>query len=41
MKLKIMTFNLRVRVESDGVNCFDNRREKIFSVIDSEKPDLI
>ena len=41
MRLKVMTFNLRVRVESDGANCFDNRREKIVSLIEGERPDVI
>lgn len=41
IKLKIMTFNLRVRVKADGVNIFDNRRDKIFNLIQREEPDVI
>lgn len=39
--MKVMTFNLRVENGNDGVNCFDNRKEKIVSVIRREAPDLI
>lgn len=41
INLKVMTFNLRVRSERDGVNIFDNRREKILDVICREQPDII
>ncbi len=41
MKIKVMTFNLRVRSEGDGNNIFDLRREKILGVIQREAPDLI
>ncbi|MBE6602155.1 MAG: hypothetical protein E7637_06620 [Ruminococcaceae bacterium] len=41
IKLKIMTFNLRVRSERDGINIFDNRRDKILDVIRREEPDVI
>ena len=40
-KLKVMTFNLRIRVIADGKNYFDNRREKILQTIERESPDLI
>ena len=40
-KIKVMTFNLRVRTEKDGKNCFDFRKEKILDVIARENPDLI
>lgn len=36
-----MTFNLRIRVEADGINCFDNRRPRIIETIRTEAPDLI
>ena len=36
-----MTFNLRIRVEQDGKNCFDFRRERILETIFREQPDLI
>ena len=39
--IKVMTFNLRVRVEKDGKNCFDFRRERILRVIERENPDVI
>lgn len=39
--IKVMTFNLRVRTPKDGINFFDNRRDRILSVIDREKPDVI
>ena len=41
IKIKVMTFNLRVRVEGDQNNCFDFRKEKILRVIREEAPDLI
>lgn len=41
IKIKVMTFNLRVRVEADKNNCFDFRKEKILRVIREEAPDLI
>ena len=40
-KLKVMTFNLRIRVISDGKNYFDHRREKIRDMIARENPDVI
>ncbi len=39
--IKVMTFNLRIRVEADGKNCFDYRKDKILDVINRESPDLI
>ncbi|MBR2354186.1 MAG: endonuclease/exonuclease/phosphatase family protein [Clostridia bacterium] len=41
MNIKVMTFNLRVPAESDGVNYFPNRKERILSCIAKEDPDLI
>ena len=41
IKLKVMTFNLRVRATVDGNNIFDNRRDKILNLIQSEAPDVI
>ncbi|MBQ9784766.1 MAG: endonuclease/exonuclease/phosphatase family protein [Clostridia bacterium] len=41
MELKMMTFNLRCRVEADGANCFDYRRDKILALIEREAPDVI
>lgn len=40
-KIKAMSFNLRIRVEADGANFFDNRCPKILEVIKREAPDLI
>lgn len=40
-KLKVCTFNLRVRVENDGINVFDNRKPRVIEAIQSEAPDLI
>ncbi len=41
VKIKVMTFNLRVRVKSDGVNFFDNRLSRVIETIEDESPDLI
>ncbi len=41
MQLKIMTFNLRVDAEIDGINRFPNRADRILETIRTEKPDLI
>ena len=40
-KIKVMTFNLRIRVPGDGNNYFDNRTGKILNLINTEAPDLI
>ena len=39
--LKVMTFNLRRRKESDGVNIWDNRREAAAEVVRKHAPDII
>ncbi len=41
MKIKLMTFNLRIAVASDGINAFDNRKERIKETIMYERPDVI
>lgn len=41
MKLKVFTFNLRVNVESDGINAFPNRKERILNTVHEYQPDLI
>lgn len=41
VEVKIMSFNIRLRVERDGANCLDNRREKLIAVIRNEAPDMI
>ena len=40
-KLKVMSFNLRVEADIDGINHLDNRKGKILDVISNEAPDLI
>lgn len=40
-KMKVMSFNLRVPAADDGINYFDNRKERILEVLRREKPDLI
>ena len=40
-QIKVMTFNLRVRTDKDGINCFDFRRARILEVIETENPDVI
>lgn len=41
MSIKVMSFNLRVRVEADGANFFDLRCPKILSMLEAESPDVI
>ncbi len=41
MKIKVMTFNLRIPVMADGDNYFFNRKERILACIKEEKPDVI
>ena len=41
IKLKVMTFNLRVPAEVDGPNQFHLRQEKIIALIERETPDVI
>ena len=41
MKIKVMSFNLRVDGGGDGINNFSNRGEKIIRMIRSETADLI
>ena len=41
MKIKVMTFNLRCKNGGDGINSFDNRKEKILTAINNELPDII
>ena len=40
-QLKIMSFNIRTACESDGINYFFNRFDRITEVLDREKPDVI
>jgi len=41
MKLKIMTFNLRIHVESDGDNAWPNRTEAVAKTIRKHDPGII
>lgn len=41
MQLKVMTFNLRMDTEKDGINDFPNREPRVLETIRKEKPDLI
>ena len=41
MKLKIMSFNVRVNTDADGINSFTNRRCRVKECIMNEKPDII
>ena len=41
MKLKVMTFNLRIRTKGDGEYLFDFRQPYILDAIRSEAPDVI
>lgn len=41
MKIKVVTFNLRMESESDGKNYFFNRAPLILEKIRAEKPDII
>jgi endonuclease/exonuclease/phosphatase family metal-dependent hydrolase len=39
--LKVMTFNLRVDTENDGINRFFRRTDRVLKVIRDESPDVI
>jgi len=41
VKIKVFTFNLRVVSESDGINIFYNRKERILGTIANHSPELI
>ena len=41
MELKVMSFNLRTEVRSDGMNYFPYRKPRILDTIEKESPDLI
>lgn len=40
-KMKLVTFNLRVSVDVDGINCFPHRMGIIYQKIRAERPDII
>ena len=41
MKIKVVTFNLRMNTTRDGINYFFNRAPLILERINEEKPDII
>lgn len=41
MKIKVMSFNLRVPSDADGINHFKNRESNVLKAIDAENPDII
>ena len=41
MKIKVFSFNLRVEAKIDGINYFDNRKERILEAIKEHSPDII
>ena len=41
MKIKVMSFNVRIKAQIDGINIFYNRRERIKECVMNEKPDII
>ena len=41
MKISVMSFNLRVNVESDGINSLNNRRGRILETVKKHSPDII
>ena len=41
MKVKLMTFNLRIANAGDGINAFDNRKERVRETIMYESPDVV
>lgn len=38
---KVMTYNLRLDTQSDGVNAWPNRKEKVFKLIKKQKPAIL
>ncbi|MBQ7338378.1 MAG: endonuclease/exonuclease/phosphatase family protein [Clostridia bacterium] len=41
MKLKVMSFNVRLDHKGDGINHFPNRTSRIKEMLDREQPDII
>ena len=37
----VMSFNIRLDVDSDGVNSWDNRKQEIVSIIKNQKIDIL
>ena len=40
-KIKIMTYNIRLNTDADGINKWDNRKEGIVSLIKNEDVDIL
>ncbi len=40
-RIKVFSFNLRVISKSDGINIFENRKERVLETIKKHSPDLI
>ena len=40
-KINIMTYNIRLDTEADGINMWDNRKEAIISIIKEEDVDIL
>ena len=40
-KINIMTYNIRLDTETDGINMWDNRKEGIVSLIKEEDADIL
>lgn len=39
--LKVMTYNIRLATESDGINAWSKRKERVFALLQKYSPDLI
>ena len=39
--IKVLTFNLRIQVEEDGINAFFNRTNRVLDCINTYQPDII
>jgi len=40
-KINIMTYNIRLDTEADGINMWDNRKEGVLSIIKEESVDIL
>ena len=40
-KINIMTYNIRLDTEADGINMWDNRKEGVLSLIKEESVDIL
>lgn len=39
--VKFITFNLRYDNKGDGINCWDNRKDRVINFVKDETPDVI